>query len=96
MASNTMGRREKRLESMRANPRDWSKDDVKSLCDSYDISCRKPDGTSHFTVSDPTQSEILTIVQRKPIKQVYIKKLVAFVDAVQAAREAQKGDDDEA
>ena len=87
-----MAAREKRLEKMRANPRDWTKEDVKSLCDSFDIACEKPKGTSHFTVSDPTQREILTLVAAKPIKQVYIKKLVAFVDAVQAARAATKGD----
>ena len=90
-----MARRDKRLERMRSNPRDWTRDDVQSLCDSFDIGCKKPAGTSHFTVSDPTQSLILTIVADKPIKQVYIKKLVAFVDAVQAARAAAAEEDQE-
>lgn len=81
---------------MRANPRDWTTEDVKSLCSSFDIRCDKPSGTSHFTVSDETQREILTLVAAKPIKQVYIKRLVAFVDAVQAARAAAEGEDDEA
>ena len=87
-----MAKRDKRLENMRSNPRDWTKEDVQALCRSFGIGCKKPDGSSHFTVSDPTQIMILTIVHAKPIKQVYIKKLVAFVDAVQSARVA-KGDD---
>lgn len=91
-----MAAREKRLEKMRANPRDWTKEDVKALCNGFEIGCDKPKGTSHFTVSDPSQREILTIVAAKPIKQVYIKKLVAFVDAVQAARAAAEGEGDEA
>jgi hypothetical protein len=54
-----MGKREKRLARMRANPKnDWTKEDVQALCDSYAIACEKPDGTSHFTVSDPTQEQI--------------------------------------
>lgn len=90
-----MARRDKRLEKMRANPRDWTKEDVQALCDSFNIGCDKPEGTSHFTVSDRTQRKILTVVAAKPIKQVYIKKLVAFVDAVQAARATAEGENDE-
>jgi hypothetical protein len=74
---------------MRANPRDdWTADDVRSLCHGFEIVCERPDGTSHFTVSDPTQEQILTVVAAKPVKPIYIKRLVAFVDAVQIARAA--------
>jgi hypothetical protein len=90
-----MGRREKRLERMRANPKDdWSADDVRVLCRSYGISCDKPAGTSHFTVSDPTQEQILTVVAAKPVKPIYIKKLVAFIDAVHNARAPEGGEKD--
>ncbi len=81
---------------MRANPKDnWTKEDVLALCQSFDIACEKPDGTSHFTVTDPTQRLILTVVAAKPIKPIYIKRLVAFVDAVQDARTAKEGPDDD-
>lgn len=84
-----MARREKRLEAMRASPQgDWTKEDVFALCDGYQLDWDKPKGTSHFTISDPTQIEIVTVVAAKPIKPIYIKRLVAFVDAVQIARRA--------
>jgi hypothetical protein len=85
-----MARRHKLLEKMRQNPRDWSRDDVKTLCDGFDISCEAPTRGSHYGVADPTQDLILTVPFDRPIKQVYIKKLVAFVDAVQSARENAK------
>ena len=89
-----MGKKEKRLERMRVNPKDdWTKEDVQALCDSFGIPCEKPDGTSHFTVSDVTQEQILTVVAAKPILPIYIKRLVAFVDAVQHARSAKDNDD---
>jgi len=90
-----MGRREKRLDRMRANPKgDWTATDVHMVCQSYDISCEKPNGTSHFTVSDPTQERILTVVAARPVKPIYIKKLVAFIDAVQNARAPEGGEKD--
>lgn len=90
-----MGKKnEKRLEAMRANPKgDWTTSDVQALCRGFDISCEKPKGTSHFTVSDKTQVEILTVVAAKPVLPIYIKRLVAFVDAVQSARAAKEKDD---
>lgn len=89
-----MGKRDKRLERMRANPKDdWIAADVQALCRSFDIACEEPHGTSHFTVWDPTQEQILTVVAAKPIKPIYIKKLVAFVDAVQLARAAKESED---
>lgn len=76
---------------MRANPKDdWTAKDVQALCRSFEIACEKPDGTSHFTVSDATQEQILTVVAAKPVKAIYIKKLVAFVDAVQIVRDKAK------
>ena len=90
-----MGRREKRLEKMRTNPKDdWTADDVRALCRGYGISCERPDGTSHFTVSDPTQEQILTVVAARPVKPIYIKKLVTFIDAVQNVRAAKGGEKD--
>ena len=67
---------------MRNNPRgDWKIEDCESLCRTYDIAFLRMTG-SHVTVSHANQREICTIVYGRPIKAVYIKKLVQFVDAV--------------
>ena len=85
-----MAKKDKLLERMRRNPRDWSVSDIETLCNAFDIACDAPKRGSHYGVSDVTQEPILTVPFDRPIKPVYIKKLVAFVDAVQTARENAK------
>ena len=79
-----------RLDRMRANPAgDWSIDDVAALCREHAIRCTPPSGGgSHWKVSDPMQRDILTIPYRRPIKAVYIRRLVRFVDLVKEVRNA--------
>lgn len=84
-----MARGEKLLEGMRANPRDWRIEDVRTLCAAFCLDLDGPPGGSHYGVSDPTQERHVTIPFRRPIKPVYIRKLVRFVDVVRAARENQ-------
>jgi hypothetical protein len=80
-----------RLDQMRANPAgDWSIDDVAALCREHAIRCIPPSGGgSHWKVSDPTQRDILTVPFRRPVKPVYIRRLVRFVNAVREARDAK-------
>jgi hypothetical protein len=86
-----LARGEKLLERMRGNPRDWRIEDVAALCNAFEIDFDSPSGGSHYGVSHSARVHALTIPFARPIKQVYIKKLVRFVDAVIAARlEAKK------
>jgi hypothetical protein len=80
-----------RLDRMRSNPRgDWSIKDVATLCKEHGIDCMPPDGGgSHWKVSDPSQHDILTVPAHRPIKAVYIRKLVRYVEQVRKARNAQ-------
>ncbi|MET7246608.1 type II toxin-antitoxin system HicA family toxin [Methylobacterium sp. EM32] len=76
-----MSRAEKRLEAMRRNPAgDWTIEDVKVVCRAYGVACGPPASGSHYDVSHPDQPDILTIPFRRPIKPVYIRKLIAFID----------------
>jgi len=80
-------RGEKLLDRMRRNPADWRIEDVKALCDSFGIDLdRRPNG-SHYGISDPSQSLHVTVPFARPIKRVYIRQLVRFVDGVRRARE---------
>ena len=81
-----MSQGEKRLQRMRANPAgDWQIADVKLVCRTYGIECLEPSGGSHYKVAHPSQREILTVVHGRPIRAIYIKRLVQFVDAVTGA-----------
>ena len=67
---------------MRANPRDWRIDDVERLCTGFGIACTPPRKGSHYKVSHRAMPMILTIPAHRPIKPVYIRDLIAFVEAV--------------
>jgi hypothetical protein len=72
---------------MRANPRsDWTIGDIETVCDAFGVICSPPSGGgSHYKVAHQSQAEILTIPARRPIKAVYVRPFVGFIDAVMAA-----------
>jgi hypothetical protein len=73
-----------RLDGMRRNPAgDWRIHDAAAVCREYGILCEAArGGGSHYKVAHPRMTEKLTIPYKRPIKPVYIRKLVAFIDAV--------------
>jgi predicted RNA binding protein YcfA (HicA-like mRNA interferase family) len=70
------------LERMRANPRDWRIEDVIRACRAAGATCTPPRKGSHYKVKHETASAILTIPAHRPIKPVYIRELVRFLDAL--------------
>lgn len=78
-----MAKAQKILAKMGGNPKgDWTIDDVKSVCRYYCIECDPPSGGgSHWKVSSPHLEGILTIPANRPIKTIYIKKLVSYMTA---------------
>ena len=83
-----MGKRgQKLLDRMRRNPADWRIEDVKALCDSFGLDLDQRPNGSHYGVSAPGQAFHVTVPFARPIKRVYIRQLVRFVDTVRAARE---------
>ena len=74
------------LESMRRNPAgDWRIRDVESLCLEYGLSFRFGKG-SHAHMRHPAAREILTIPAHRPIKPVYIRKLVRYIETYGGSR----------
>lgn len=76
----------RRLDDMRANPRaGWAIADVVALCREHGVFCEPPrGGGSHYKVAHPALSRKLTIPYRRPIKPVYIRQLVQFIDLVRS------------
>jgi predicted RNA binding protein YcfA (HicA-like mRNA interferase family) len=75
----------KLLDRMRANPSDWRIEDVASVCATAGIACSAPRKGSHYKVKHHRMADILTIPANRPIKPVYIRELVRFVDAVRGS-----------
>ena len=76
----------KRLDAMRRNPRgDWTISDIEAVCRELSIGCAPSrSGSSHYKVTHERMRDILTIPFKRPIKPVYIRKLVAFIDDVRS------------
>jgi hypothetical protein len=71
----------KTIERMRANPKaDWQIGDVEKACREAGVACMKPAGGSHYKVGNPKGGRRFTIPARRPIKAIYIIKLVQFLD----------------
>jgi hypothetical protein len=70
---------DKLLSRMRQNPAaDWTIQDIERLCNGLGWPCFPPSGGgSHWKVTAPDEEMILTIPAKRPIKPVYIRKLLA-------------------
>ena len=83
-----MSKSDKLLRSMANNPQGgFVIADIEVISCAFGLSIRRPSGGSHFSISHPSQAAILTIPARRPIKPIYIRQFVAYVQAVEASRD---------
>jgi predicted RNA binding protein YcfA (HicA-like mRNA interferase family) len=83
-----MAARDKTLERMRANPRDWRIEDLEALARYYGFVVRKPGG-SHAIFTHERSAEMLSVPARRPIKPVYVRRFVALIDSVKDGNEGK-------
>ena len=77
-----MSKAEKLLQRMKSNPKaDWTPDNIKTLCNVFNLTLRQR-GTSHAVLTN-SKGEHLTVPMHKPIKPLYIKRLVELIEATQ-------------
>ena len=81
-----MARGGKALERMRENPRDWRIASLEAIARAYGINVRKSGG-SHVVFEHPSVREAVSVPARRPIKPVYIRAFVRFIDALRTADE---------
>jgi predicted RNA binding protein YcfA (HicA-like mRNA interferase family) len=77
-----MGIKHKTITKMRNNPRDWRIDQIEMIAKQCGISVRKSGG-SHVVLTHPTWVELLCIPAHRPIKPIYIKKLIALLEKLE-------------
>lgn len=75
----------KLLDAMRNNPNgDWTIRDIERVCRPLGIGVRPPRGGSHYVLSHSKWRELFTIPARRPIKPVYIRKLIVLIDGLES------------
>ncbi len=81
-----MPRADRTLDRMRANPRDWRIASLEAVAAAHGVNVRKPGG-SHVVFEHPGVAEAVSVPARRPIKPVYVRRFVAFIEAVRASHE---------
>ncbi len=78
-----MSRKDKRLQKMRQNPRDWRIEDIQAVAAALGIEWFH-DGGSHVIFRSP-YGEHLSVPAHRPIKPVYVTKFLALADSMEEA-----------
>jgi hypothetical protein len=81
-----MPRADRTLDRMQANPRDWRIDRLEAVAAAHAVNIRKSGG-SHVVFEHPAVAEAGSVPPRRPIKPVYVRRFVAFIEAVRASHE---------
>ncbi|MBZ4194808.1 MAG: type II toxin-antitoxin system HicA family toxin [Candidatus Contendobacter sp.] len=75
-----MSKADKTLDKMRATPRDWRIEDLESVAKHHGLTVRKPGG-SHVIFQKPGIALEVSVPAHKPIKPVYVRRLIELIDA---------------
>jgi hypothetical protein len=82
-----MGRAQRLLARMRANPLDWRIDDFKVLAEHFGVVYRQQ-GTSHV-VFRVAGAPLVTVPAARPVKPVYVRQFLAMIEQLEANREEE-------
>lgn len=69
---------------MRSNPRDWRIEQLEAIARRYGVNIRKSGG-SHVVFDHPSLVELLCIPAHRPIKPIYVKKLLQLLNLLEKA-----------
>ena len=76
-----MTQTDKILARMKNNPRDWRIEDLEAVARAQGVNIRKPSG-SHVIFDYAGVVEAPSVPAHRPIKPVYVKAFLAFIEAV--------------
>jgi hypothetical protein len=78
-----MTRADRTLDHMPANPRDCRIESLEAVAAAHGVNVCKPGG-SHVVFEHPGVAEAISVPARRPIKPVYVRRFVAFIEAVRS------------
>jgi hypothetical protein len=73
------------LDRIRSNPRHWRIASLEAVATAHRV-IRKPGG-SHLVFEHPAVAEAVSVPARRSIKPIYVRRFVAFIEAVRASNE---------
>ncbi len=70
------------LKKMRDNPLNWKIEQLETVVKPYGVRIRKSGG-SHVIFEHSRWIQLLSIPAHRPIKPIYVKKLIALIDSLE-------------
>ena len=77
-----MSKADKLLAKMRNNPRDWRLDELRTVATKFGFKERDAKG-SHVVFGHASLAMALTVPAKRPIKPIYIRKLIEMIDLLE-------------
>jgi predicted RNA binding protein YcfA (HicA-like mRNA interferase family) len=77
-----VSKKQKRLEAMRNNPRDWSINDLTHIATSFGFEVRQGGKGSHVVFTSPIGAT-QTSPAKRPVKAIYVKLLLEMIEALE-------------
>jgi predicted RNA binding protein YcfA (HicA-like mRNA interferase family) len=93
-----MSKRKKRLQRIKANPKNVSFDDLRTLLEDYGFVLERSSGSHHsFKVEINGEYILFVLPYRRPVKPNYVKDAVKLIEEieVQSQLDDEEGDDNE-
>lgn len=93
-----MSKRKKRLQRIKANPKNVSFDDLRTLLEDYGFILERSSGSHHsFKVEINGEYVLFVLPYRRPVKLNYVKDAVKLIEEIEAQSqlEDEEGDDNE-
>jgi predicted RNA binding protein YcfA (HicA-like mRNA interferase family) len=89
-------RRHKRRQKIAKNPKNVQFEDLQRLLEDYDFELKRTKGSHHsFTGYIGDEKTTIVIPYRRPLKAVYVKKVLAILDEIEQLDEADASDEPE-
>ena len=88
-------RRQKRRRKIAQNPRSVRFEDLRRLLEDYDFEFKRTRGSHHTFVGYVNDTKLVIVIPfKRPLKSIYVKKVLAILDEIEPLEEDEKSNDE--
>ena len=89
-------RRQKRRQKLARNPKNVRFEDVRQLLEAYGFELKRTKGSHHSFVGSIGSERVTVVIPfRRPLKEIYVKRVLAILDEIEPLDEINERDKDE-
>jgi predicted RNA binding protein YcfA (HicA-like mRNA interferase family) len=89
-------KRQKRRKKIARNPKNVRFEDLRRVLEDYDFELKRTKGSHHSFVGYVGDQKVLVVIPyQRPLKEVYVKKVLAILDEIEPLDEDDEPEEDE-